>query len=66
MERKRIYQSFMRGVGEVRRSRARRPNVWRTASENEEAERREEEERVEVARQVAENLVRLDAERRGF
>jgi hypothetical protein len=63
--RARIYQAFMKkeGDGEVRRSRA-RPNVWRTRSENEEVERRMEEERREVARQVAENLVRLDEERR--
>jgi hypothetical protein len=65
--RERIYKTFMRretGEGEVRRSRAaRRPNVWRTRSQNEELERREEEERIEVARQVAESLVRLDAER---
>lgn len=69
--RARIYQAFMRkesverGV-EVRRSRARRPNVWRTASENEEVARREDEDRMEVARQVAESLVRLDVERGGF
>jgi hypothetical protein len=63
--RTRIYQAFMRRESgdEVRRSRA-RPNVWRTASENEDVERRSEEERREVARQVAESLVRLDAWRR--
>lgn len=61
--RARIYQSFMGGCeGEVRRSRA-RPNVWRTRSETEEIERREEEERIEVARQVAESLVRMGEER---
>jgi hypothetical protein len=68
----RIYKAFMRKDGgdagmDVRRSRARaRPNVWRTRSENEEVERIEEEERVEVARQVAESLVRLDADRGRF
>jgi hypothetical protein len=70
--RARIYKAFMRrsteedGVADadadVRRSRA-RPMAWRTRSENEEVFRRGEEERVEVARQVAESLVRLDAER---
>ncbi|KAH7068972.1 hypothetical protein BKA63DRAFT_98741 [Paraphoma chrysanthemicola] len=70
--RMRIYQSFMTrrgrdevdgyGDGEVRRSRA-RPRTWRTRSENEDVERREEEERVEIARQVAEELVRMDAMR---
>ncbi|KAH7088942.1 hypothetical protein FB567DRAFT_321311 [Paraphoma chrysanthemicola] len=74
--RMRIYQSFMArrgrdggagdevgyGDGEIRRSRA-RPRTWRTRSENEEAERRQEEERVEIARQVAEELVRMDAMR---
>jgi hypothetical protein len=63
----RIYAAFMRrdmgvGNGEVRRSRA-RPNVWRTRSQNEEVERREEEERGEVARVVAEREVRLEVER---
>jgi hypothetical protein len=64
--RERLYTTFMRrgreDEGGVRRSRA-RPQTWRTRSENEEVFRREEEERVEVARQVAESLVRLDAER---
>ncbi|OAL03949.1 hypothetical protein IQ06DRAFT_291583 [Phaeosphaeriaceae sp. SRC1lsM3a] len=62
--RTRIYQSFMGGEagGEVRRSRA-RPNVWRTRSETEEIERRKEEDRIEVARQVAESLVRMSEER---
>ena len=70
--RMRIYQSFMRmgrnvdedgeGDGEVRRSRA-KPRTWRTRSEIEEMERRDEEERTYVARQVAEELVRLDAVR---
>lgn len=61
----RIYQAFMRRESgeEARRSRA-RPNVWRTRSEDEEVQMREEEGRREVARQVAESLVRLDAWRR--
>jgi hypothetical protein len=68
--RTKIYQAFMRresgdAGAEVRRSRA-RPNVWRTRAENDEVERREEEDRVEVARQVVESLVRLDAERGRF
>jgi hypothetical protein len=67
----RIYQAFMRkDVGDagmdVRRSRAARPNVWRTRSENDEVARREEEDRIELARQIAESLVRLDAERERF
>lgn len=63
--RSRIYRSFMGREGnegynktEVRRSRA-RPHVWRTRSENVEARRRDEEERLDVARNVAEELVRL-------
>jgi hypothetical protein len=63
--RMRIYQTFMRkesGGSEVRRSRA-RPNTWRTSSENEEVARREEEERVDAARQVVESFVRWDVER---
>ncbi|KAH3966030.1 hypothetical protein HBH98_093970 [Parastagonospora nodorum] len=56
----RIYQAFM--GQEVRRSRA-RPSVWRTRSENEEVARREEEERVEVARQNVERLIREDTQR---
>ncbi|KAF2032748.1 hypothetical protein EK21DRAFT_109809 [Setomelanomma holmii] len=70
--RMRIYEKFMRRSGYggedisgdevVRRSRA-RPRTWRTRSENEEVERREEEERAVVAREVAEEMVRLDAVR---
>jgi hypothetical protein len=62
----RIYRSFMRrhtseeGDGEIRRSSA-RPRYWRTREENEEAAWKYEEERRDVARNVAEELVRLDA-----
>jgi hypothetical protein len=60
-----IYRAFMRKDidGEVRRSRTRK-DVGRTGSEMEEGKRHSEEERREVARQVAESLVRLDAWRR--
>lgn len=71
--RSRIYRAFMRREGEesgmdggdwdVRRSRAARPRAWRTRSENEEVARQDEEMRREMAGSVAENLVRLDAER---
>ncbi|KAH8724974.1 hypothetical protein GQ44DRAFT_740041 [Phaeosphaeriaceae sp. PMI808] len=68
--RARIYQAFMKregdgGAADVRRSRARpRPNTWRTRSENEDAFKLHEEGRIELAIQVAESLVRLNAERR--
>jgi hypothetical protein len=47
---------------EMRRSSA-RPRAWRTRSENEEAFRRYEEERLSAAASIAETMVRLDAER---
>ncbi|KAF1945213.1 hypothetical protein EJ02DRAFT_339122 [Clathrospora elynae] len=65
--RSRIYRSFMRKECnedqgfEIRRSRA-KPRTWRTQIENEEAFRKEEEERLYVVRNVAEKLVRLNAE----
>ena len=63
--RSRIYRSFMRKdsneyvESDVRRSRA-RPRTWRTRSENEEMQRREEDEWVEESRNVVEEMVRLD------
>lgn len=63
-----IYRSFMRRDSSeeqgdvVRRSRA-RPRTWRTRSENEEAQRRDEEERLDMSRNVAESLLRHDLER---
>ncbi|KAG9194551.1 hypothetical protein G6011_04586 [Alternaria panax] len=64
----RIYRSFMKrpmseedDIG-VRRSSA-RPRYWRTQEENEEVARKYEEDRRDVARNVAEELVRLDAQR---
>jgi hypothetical protein len=60
--RQRLRGGFMARDGDVRRSRA-RLCARRTAAESEEVERREEEERVEVARGVGESLVRLEMER---
>lgn len=64
----RIYRSFMKRTiseeddGEIRRSSA-RPRYWRTREENEEVARKYEEDRRDVARSVAEELVRLDVQR---
>jgi hypothetical protein len=64
-----VFRSFMRKASygddtgdEIRRSSA-RPRAWRTRSENEEAFRRYEEERLSAAASIAETMVRLDAER---
>ncbi|CAN9220213.1 unnamed protein product [Alternaria alternata] len=64
----RIYRSFMKRTmseeddSAIRRSSA-RPRYWRTREENEEVARKYEEDRRDVARNVAEELVRLDAQR---
>jgi hypothetical protein len=50
------------GADEIRRSSA-RPRAWRTKSENEEAFRRYEEERLSAAGSIAETMIRVDAER---
>jgi hypothetical protein len=64
-----MFQSFLRRPSyeddtgdEIRRSSA-RPRAWRTRSENEEAFRRYEEERLCAAGSIAETMIRLDAER---
>jgi hypothetical protein len=64
-----VFRSFMRkppceddARDEIRRSGA-RPRAWRTRSENEEAFRRYEEERLSAAASIAETMVRLHAER---
>ncbi|KAI4645668.1 hypothetical protein J4E93_005245 [Alternaria ventricosa] len=64
----RIYRSFMRrntseeGPDEIRRSSA-RPRYWRTREENEAVARKYAEDTRDVARDVAEELIRLDARR---
>jgi hypothetical protein len=64
----RIYRSFMRrntseeGHDEIRRSGA-RPRYWRTREENMQVARKYEEDRRDAARDIAEELVRLEAHR---
>ncbi|KAL5116481.1 hypothetical protein ACEQ8H_005602 [Pleosporales sp. CAS-2024a] len=58
--REKTHHAFMASDDvEVRRSRV-RPSVWRTRSENEEVERREDEDRMEEARRAAEHAIRED------